>query len=104
MRLFLLIVAAPFLVSLVFGWGAFPIVCGLYFVGVFSAAILRVFGVDLLGKSFCWGPPPNIGITNVTNVTSSSTGMGMTNPSTGLPMAGGVDVGGNAFGAGRRDY
>jgi hypothetical protein len=93
MKRFLLIVSLPFLASFVFGWGAFPIVCGLYWVGLLLVAFLRLFGVKLIPDSD-WGPLPNTGV-----------GMpNLTNPSTGLPMMGSVDVGGNAFGAGHRDH
>jgi hypothetical protein len=89
MKRFLLIVALPFLVSLVFGWGAFPIVCGLYFLTLLLSAFLRLFGIHLIPDS-SWGPPPS-------SVCFS------TNPSTGLPMIGSIDAGGNAFGAGHRN-
>jgi len=92
MRRFLLIVALPFLASWLFGWGAFPIVCGLYFVGIFSLAILRWCGIKLIPDS-AWGPMPNHGMNQ-----------GVINPSTGLFMVGGFDTGGNAYGCGRRNH
>ena len=94
MKRFLLIVSLPFLASFVFGWGAFPIVCGLYWVGLLLVAFLRLFGIKLIPDSELSLGPPVLGNVNPSSV----------NPSTGLPMVGSVDAGGNAFGAGRRDY
>lgn len=88
MKRFFLILAMPFLASFVFGWGAFPIVCALYFVSVLCAAILRAFGIKLLADD-SWGYVPS-------GFNSSI------NPTTGLQMVGAVDVGGNALGAGHR--
>lgn len=89
MKKFLFIVAMPFLVSIAFGWGAFPVVCGMFFLGVLISALLRAFGVKLFADS-AWGYVPS--------------GFGYSvNPSTGMPMVGATDVGGNTFGAGHRN-
>ena len=90
MKRFLVIVTLPFLASWLFGWGAFPIVCGLYFVGIFSLAILRWCGIKLIPDS-AWGPMPSHGFMNTS-----------VNPATGLCMIGGMDTAGNAYGAGHR--
>jgi hypothetical protein len=94
MRRFLLVLVLPFLASLVFGWDAFPIVCGLYLLSLLLVAFLRLFGVKLIpDEDLALGAPP-LGNGNICSV----------NPSTGLPMVGGVDTGGNAYGCGRRNH
>jgi len=94
MKRFLLVLVLPFLASLVFGWGAFPIVCGLYLLSLLLVAFLRLFGVKLIpDEDLALGAPP------LSNGNTCSV-----NPSTGLFMVGSVDTGGNAYGCGRRNH